>query len=322
MNFNDKRILVTGGAGAIGTNLVKRLLKEDPREVVVIDNLSSGNEGLIPIDPRVIFLKGDIREENFLRQVMIERNFDAVFHLAAQFANQNSVDFPLSDFDTNASGTLRLLEISKETGVKRFLFVSSSCVYLPSIDLLDDDSPPLATDTPYAVSKAVGEMYAKFYYNYHNFPVITVRLFNSFGQGEFPGRYRNVIPNFIAHALQGRPLPITGTGEERRTFTFVGDIVNVLVDLGACDSAIGSTVNIGSQNDVSINELASHINKITGNTAGVILKPRRTWDHVLVRKPKLVKLRKLLGDNNMISLEEGLEETIRWAKENQKKFVL
>jgi nucleoside-diphosphate-sugar epimerase len=320
MEIRGKTILVTGGAGAIGTNLVRRLLEDAPDRVVVIDNQSSGLLAHLPVDGRVIPIAGDIRDEETLHSAFETYQPQVVFHLAAQFANQKSVDHPVLDFETNVGGTLKLLKRAAQSNVERVIYVSSSCVYQPTDKPMDDDLPPVATDTPYAISKGVGEQYAGFY-AHRGLPITIVRLFNSFGPGEFPGRYRNVIPNFIGLAMQGKPLPITGTGDERRTFTFVGDVVDIMCRLAKNDEAVGQTVNLSSTNDVAIKELADMINRLTGNGAGVQLKPRRDWDAVTVRRPKLDKLTKLAGDFGRTTLEDGLRQTIAWANEHHNEFI-
>ncbi len=142
------------------------------------------------------------------------------------------------------------------------------------------------------------------------------------GPGEFPGRYRNVIPNFIAHAFAGRPLPITGTGAERRTFTYVEDVVTLLAALGRNDAAIGQTVKVASRNDLAVETMAAAVNRLTGNTAGVEHHPRRAWDHVIVRRAALARLQELVPDAPSTAFEDGLERTVAWAERHRARFVL
>src|SRR4030067_883037 len=219
--YGGQVVLVTGGAGAIGSNLT-RALAEAGAKVIVLDDLSSAERWNVPSLPGVLFVEGDILDEVKLKRVFCERP-RIVYHLAAFFANQNSVDHPETDLDVNGLGTLRLLEYSLFTGVKRFIFASSGCsIYGSSAPLpLREEFMSLNLSTPYQITKMLGELYCNFFYNHYGLPVVKTRFFNSYGPGEMPGQYRNVIPNFIYWALRGEPLPITGSGEETRDITSV-----------------------------------------------------------------------------------------------------
>lgn len=322
MELANKRVLVTGGAGAVGSNLVRRLLEIGVPQITVLDDLSSGVADVLPDDPAVRLIEGSVRDEELLDKIFAGEEPQVVFHLAAHFANQNSVDHPIADLETNAAGTVALLTRSVQNNVERFIYTSSSCVYPHSEEPFDDAWAPTAYDTPYTVSKGVAELYAKFYHEHDKLPVVILRLFNSFGPGEFPGKYRNVIPNFLRLALQGKPLPITGTGQERRTFTYVMDTVDMMIGLAQKDEAIGGTFNLASTNDISIQELADTINKLTENTAGVEYLPPRSWDKVKVRRAKLDRVKTVLGELPNTPLEVGLKETIAWAKEYPQKFTV
>ncbi len=322
MELANKRVLVTGGAGAVGSNLVRRLLEIGVASVVVLDDLSSGAVDSLPEDPSVRLIEGSVRDGELLDKIFAGEEPEVVFHLAAHFANQNSVEHPIADLETNVAGTVELLTRSVQNGVKRFIYTSSSCVYPHSEEPFDDAWAPTAYDTPYTVSKGVAELYAKFYHEHDKLPVVILRLFNSFGPGEFPGKYRNVIPNFIRLALQGKPLPITGTGKERRTFTYVMDTVNMMIGLAEKDEAIGGTFNLASTNDMEIQNLAEMINRLTDNSAGIEYLPARSWDKVKVRRAKLDRVRQVLGELPNTPVEEGLKETIEWARQYPQKFMV
>ncbi len=323
MDYAGRTILITGGAGAVGYNLVTHLLgAAGPARIVVLDNLSSGCRDILPDDPRLVFVEGDIRRDRDVDGVLRGHAPTVVFHLAAHFANQNSVEHPAADLETNIGGTVRLLEAAARGGVERFVYTSSSCVYEPSDQPFDDTLPPAATDTPYAISKGAGERYCAFYGEHHGVPVVVARLFNSFGPGEFPGRYRNVIPNFIAHAFARRPLPITGTGAERRTFTYVEDVASMLAALGRNDAAVGLTVNVASRNDLSVEAMAEAVNRLTGNPAGVEYHPRRPWDRVRVRRASLARLQELVPEAPGTVFEDGLRSTVAWAERHRGRFVI
>ena len=237
--YAGKTVLVTGGAGAIGSNLCRRLAKLKA-QVLILDDLSSGERWNVPDMPGILFVEGDVLDEVKMKRMFFEKP-QLVFHLAAFFANQNSVDHPERDLLVNGMGTLRLLEYSQLSGVERFVYASSGCsIYGSDAPLpLHEEFVSLHLSSPYQVTKMLGELYCNFFHNHFGLRVVKSRFFNSYGPGELPGQYRNVIPNFIYWALKGRPLPITGSGEETRDFTYVGDIVDGLLRAGVLESAIG-----------------------------------------------------------------------------------
>ncbi|MGQ9854623.1 MAG: NAD-dependent epimerase/dehydratase family protein, partial [Candidatus Oleimicrobiaceae bacterium] len=206
--YDGKTILVTGGAGAIGSNLT-RALAELGAQVIILDDLSSSERWNVPSLPGILFVEGDILDEVKLKRVFFERP-QIVFHLAAFFANQNSVDHPERDLMVNGLGTLRLLEYSVLTGVERFVYASSGCsIYGSESPLpLREEFMSMHLSTPYQITKMLGELYCNFFYNHYGLKVVKPRFFNSYGPGELPGQYRNVIPNFIYWAMKGLPLPI------------------------------------------------------------------------------------------------------------------
>ncbi|MBW2976393.1 SDR family NAD(P)-dependent oxidoreductase [Candidatus Woesearchaeota archaeon] len=312
--FRGKNALVTGGAGAIGSNLSKELIKKGCKTVIV-DNLSSGFKENIPGGCE--FIQGDIRDENVLKQAF-DRSPNIIFHLAANFANQNSVDHPELDLMVNGIGTLKLLKFSKDRGVEKFIFSSSSCVYGNKSGSLNEEGIPGRLDTPYAFSKFLGEQYVNFFNKHFGLKTVILRYFNSYGPNEYPGKYRNVIPNFICAALKGEPLAITGTGDETRDFTFVGDIVTGTLLAAEEKSANGEVFNIGSGKETQIKFLANKINGVAGNVAGIKYTERRQWDHISRRLASLEKSRKILKYAPQVGLDKGLKITIEWLKDNVK----
>ena len=313
MTFKDSLILVTGGAGSIGCNLVRRLHQEEAK-VIVVDELSSGFEENIAGIPHVRLVKACITNDNILVDVF-NQPINYIFHLAANFANQKSIEYPLVDLDTNIIGTLKLLRHStKLKELRRFVHISSSCVYGHTDGVISEETP-LAPDTPYAISKLASEHYARFFYDYYKLPVVILRYFNSYGPGEHPGKYRNVIPNFFNQAIEGLPLPITGTGEETRTFTFVSDVVDGTIKAALEENAIGECFNISSDNETKIMDLAEKINALTGNKAKVKFTDRREWDLLLRRVASYDKATKILCYQPLVSLDEGLKLTYAWFKQ-------
>ena len=316
-HYKDKKILVTGGAGAIGSNLVKTLLKADPELVIVIDDLSSGHLWNLPKDPRVYFMHGSILDDEKMKRAFSFKP-QYVFHLAAHFANQNSVDHPETDLLVNGLGTLKVLEYAHLVDVERLVYASSGCsVYGSNAPLpLREDYVSLHLDTPYQINKLVGELYCNYYHDYYGLPVAIARYFNVYGPGEVPGRYRNVIPNFMWWAMNNQPLPITGTGEETRDFTFVDDIVDGTLRMGVIEKAVGEAINLASGKETKIIDLAKMINEITGNKAGIIFRPRRDWDKAIRRRASIEKARKILGYEPKTEMREGLIKVYEWFREN------
>ncbi|HEY2012270.1 MAG TPA: SDR family NAD(P)-dependent oxidoreductase [Bryobacteraceae bacterium] len=314
--YDRKTVLVTGGAGAIGSNLCRSLANLGAK-VIVLDDLSSGERWNVPSLPNVLFVEGDILDEVKLKRVFFERP-QMVYHLAAFFANQNSVDHPERDLMVNGMGTLRLLEYAVLSGVERFVYASSGCaIYGAHAPLpLREEFVSLHLSSPYQITKMLGELYCNFFSNHHGMKVVKPRFFNSYGPGEVPGQYRNVIPNFIYWALKGMPLPITGDGEATRDFTYVEDIVNGLLRAGALDGAVGQEFNLASGRETRIIELAETINRLTGNPAGVRFVDRRKWDTKSRLLASVERARDTIGYEPATDFLEGLGNTIRWFSEN------
>jgi len=214
------------------------------------------------------------------------------------------------------------LEYSILTGVERFVYASSGCsIYGSESPLpLREEFMSMHLSTPYQITKMLGELYCNFFYNHYGLKVVKPRLFNSYGPGEVPGQYRNVIPNFIYWAMKGLALPITGTGEETRDFTYVGDIVDGLLRAGVMESAVGQEFNLASGKETRIIDLAHMINELTGNKAGIRFVQRRKWDTKNRLLASIDKARKLIGYNPNTSLEEGLAHTIRWFQDNWERI--
>ena len=320
-HYSSKRFLVTGGCGCIGSNFIKALLKAEPEKIIVIDDLSASYEWNLPKDHRVVFIEGSILDEEKMKRAFSFKPH-YVFHLAAHFANQNSVDHPETDLLVNALGTLKTLEYANLVGVERFVFASSGCsVYGSQAPLpLREDFVSLHLDTPYQINKLVGELYCNYFHDYYGLPVAIARYFNVYGPGEVPGRYRNVIPNFIWWAMHGQPLPITGTGEETRDYTYVDDIVDGTLRMGVVKEAVGEAINLASGTETRIIDLANWINEITGNKAGVVFKPRRDWDKAIRRRASIEKARRILGYEPKTDMKAGLRKVYEWIEENRDKI--
>ena len=307
-------ICITGGAGAIGSNLVRFLLDLNPKKIIILDNLSSGNLNFISKHSKVEFHHVDITNSEKLSS-LIPFDTDYIFHLAAHFANRNSVEYPLSDQKTNVEGVINLLEISKKLNLKKFVNCSSSCVYGNRSSLMSIDDSLYPFDTPYAINKFVSELYCKFYSEHHKIPTISVRIFNTYGPYEVGGKYRNVIPNFIDRALSNLPLKITGTGNETRDFTYVDDTCNLLTLAATSPIAGGKVYNGGTGIETNISTLASLIKELCNSSSEIIITSRRDWDTVESRVSDISFSTQDLGYTPLfIDLKQNLTKTINWYK--------
>ena len=241
-----------------------------------------------------------------------------MYHLAAHFANQNSVDNPEKDLMVNGLGILKVLEHAHLVNVKRFVYSSSGCgVYgLESKQPFKEHDISIHLHTPYQVTKLLGELYTNYFNNLYGLPIVNARFFNVFGPGEVPGKYRNVIPNFMYWSMNGQALPITGDGSETRDWTFVGDIVNGLLAMGLEEKAIGEAINLGSSKEHRVAEMAEAVNRLTGNKAGIKFTERRDWDVKTRLLSCTDKARTTLGYEPQTTFEAGLEATKNWFQEN------
>ena len=312
-----KSVLVTGGAGAIGTNLVAALNKCHVETATILDNMSSAYEWNVPKGPRIRLIRGDVLDDEKLKDVFADRP-KVVYHLAAHFANQNSVDYPELDLMVNGMGILKVLEHARKAGVERFVYASSGCgIYGSDTPMpFTEDFVSMDLHTPYQVTKMLGELYTNMYHNLYGLPIVNARFFNSYGTGEVPGKYRNVIPNFFYWAISRQPLPITGTGEETRDFTYVGDIVDGLIACGSSKQAIGEPINLATGREIRILDLAIWVNELAGNESGIVFKVRRNWDTKNRLLASIEKARKILHYEPRTDFKTGLKKVHSWFQKN------
>jgi len=317
--YEDKKILITGGAGCIGSNLSKKFSELNVKKVIILDDLSSAYEWNIPKAENIKFVKGSILDDEMLKRVFKERP-DYVFHLAAHFANQSSVDSPEKDLMVNGMGILKVLQYAHLAKVKRFVYSSSGCgVYgLDSKIPFKEHDISISLHTPYQVTKLLGELYTNYFRNLYDLPTVNARFFNVYGPGEVPGKYRNVIPNFFYWAMNGKALPITGDGTETRDWTYVDDIINSLLVMGIRKEAVGEAINIGSGEEHRVIDLANMVNELTDNKAGIKYTERRNWDVKKKLLSSIDKAKKLLGYKPQTKFEDGLKKVHEWFVENWK----
>jgi len=316
-HYENKVVLITGGAGAIGSNLTRAIAELNARTVIVFDNMSAAYEWNIPSLPNVLFVKGSVTDEVALKRVFALKP-DIVYHLAAFFANQNSVDFPQNDLITNGLGTLLVYQYAQMCETGRLVYASSGCSIYGSLAPLPlkEEFMSMHLTTPYQITKMLGELYANFFYHHYGLPIVKTRFFNSYGPGEVPGQYRNVIPNFIYRAMRGLPIPFTGDGDETRDFTYVMDIVDALLRAGYYEQAIGQEMNIASGRETNILQMAERINELIGNKAGIHKAPKRVWDTKKRLLASVERAKEILGYAPKMDFNEGLDITIKWFKDN------
>jgi len=306
--------VVTGGAGFIGSHLVRALLDQG-RLVRVVDNLSTGRrenlEGLDERYPgRFEFRELDIREKEELESALA--GVDRVFHQAAMVSVQKSVEDPTLCHEVNVTGTLNVLEAARRTGVRKVVMASTCAIYGDSEELPKRESMPPDPLSPYAVSKLAGEHYALLYRRLFGLRVQPLRYFNVFGPRQDPSSdYAAVIPKFIARMKSGQPPIIFGDGEQTRDFIFVGNIVAANLKAASCDTE-GSPINIGSGRRCSLNQLAATLNQLMGTAFEPIYKEVRAGD-VRHSVASIEKARLVLGYEPVVSFEEGLKECVRGA---------
>ncbi len=319
--YDNKVILVTGGAGCVGSNLCRKLSELNAKKVIILDDLSSAYEWNIPKAKNIQFIKGSILDEEMLKRAFKEKP-EYVFHLAAHFANQNSVDNPEKYLMINGIGILKVLQYAQLLNVKRFVYSSSGCgVYgLESKMPFEEHDISINLHTPYQVTKLLGELYTNYFHNLYGLPIVNARFFNVFGPGEVPGRYRNVIPNFFYWAMNKRMLPITGDGSETRDWTYVGDIINGLLAMGIREEAIGEAINLGSGKEQRVIDMAKMVNELAGNENGVVYMERRDWDVKHRLLSSIGKAQKLLDYKTNTDFKDGLKKVNEWFVENRENI--
>ena len=327
--FIEQKVLVVGGAGFVGSNLVRLLLKSFPKEIVIVDNLLSAERDNVPDHPNITFIEGSITNNEILTS--LKDDLDYVFHLATYHGNQSSIHDPLADHENNTLTTLKLFErIKNFKRIKKVVYSSAGCtVAEKTFDkaqaTTEDDPVSLYLDSPYQISKIIGEMYANYYYQRYGLPVVKARFQNVYGPGEILGAgqwrgtpatiWRNVTPTFVYKAIKNEPLPVEGNGEATRDFIYVEDVAAGLLTCSVRGIA-GEVYNVASGEETSIRELATVINQITGNPTPIKFTPKRDWDHSGKRFGSPEKAKVTLGFTARTDLKTGLSRTIDWARQN------
>jgi UDP-glucose 4-epimerase len=309
--LGKKHVLVTGGAGFIGSSLCAQLCRLGAR-VTVLDNLANGREENLAglSDHGLHLVLGDVRDEGAVRDVMA--GVDVVFHLAC-LGVRHSIHSPLENHEANATGTLRLLAAAQGAGVDRFVHVSSSEVYGTAQWAPMGEEHPTFPRTVYGASKLAAEGYARAYHDTYGLPTVVIRPFNAFGpRCHHEGDSGEVIPKFMLRCMAGAPLIIFGTGEQTRDFTYVDDTAAGIMAAATADAAIGETINLGSGREVTINNLAAAVASAVGrNQADVERRTDRPGD-VGRLCAGVTKSADLLNFQPHVSLQDGLKRLHAW----------
>ncbi|MBN8450868.1 MAG: NAD-dependent epimerase/dehydratase family protein [Candidatus Accumulibacter sp.] len=328
--FSGAKVLVVGGAGFVGSNLVHQILPQDPREIIVVDNLISSDVSNIPADSCVRFVFGSITDDRILAG--LPGDLDYAFHLACFHGNQSSIADPFADHDNNTYTSLKLFDRLKEIKrLKKVVYAAAACAvaektYDAPTATTEDQPVTLYHDSPYSISKIIGELYGNYYFQQHRLPFVRARFSNVFGPREILGAgqwrgtvhtvWRNVTPTFIWRSLNGEALPLDNGGNASRDFIFVKDMARGLMAC-ALKGAAGGVYNLATGRETSILELATIINEYTGNTAPLDLRPARDWDRSGKRFASTEKAARELGFAAQVDIREGLRRTVEWTKANQ-----
>lgn len=332
--FNNSKVLIVGGAGFVGSNLTKIILSQNEKvNIVIVDNLLSSERFNIPNDYRVLFLEGSITDDNILKN--IDDSFDYIFHLATYHGNQSSIHDPLKDHENNTLTTLKLLNHVKNfKNVKKFVYSSAGCsvaekTFDKAKPTTEDDPINLNQDSPYSISKIIGEFYCVYFNKQHSVPTVRARFQNVYGPGEILGAgewrgtpatvWRNVTPTFIYKALKNMPIPLENEGIATRDFIYVDDICRGLI-LCALKGKSGDVYNLGTNKETSIKELAELILELTKSKSKIEFLPKRPWDNSGKRYASIEKAKKELGFKPEVDIRKGLKITIQWTIKNLEKI--
>jgi dTDP-glucose 4,6-dehydratase len=316
--YAGRRVLVTGAAGFIGSHLVERLLTLGAEVSAFIRytsraSLGVAQEGLAPLAARLhAVVNGDLASPGAVQEIE-QLDVDLVFHLAADAWVTRSLSAPLDVFTNNVQSTLHVLEaVRRCKHIARVVVTSSSEIYGTAMTDRIAESHPLEPTSPYAASKVACDRLAIAWYRTYGLPVAIIRPFNTYG----PRHVYDVIPKFIRAALRGEPLRIDGSGEQSRDFTYVTDMVEAFLTMGAHPDAVGRVVNFGSGTDVTIAKLAQEIHRLAGSDSEIVHgDDRRGQVQRLCCDPRLAE--RLFGWKATVSLSDGLARNVEWARHNE-----
>jgi UDP-glucose 4-epimerase len=333
-SFSGRNVLVVGGAGFVGSNLVRKILEQEPRRLTVVDSFLSADPVNVPDHPAVNLVSGSITNDRILHE--LDDDLDYAYHLACYHGNQSSIHDPIADHDNNTLTTLKLFERLKDIkSLRKVVYSAAGCAVaektFDGAAATTEDAPvSLHHDSPYSISKLIGEMYGNYYFTRHGMPFVKARFQNVYGPGEILGAgrwrgtpatvWRNVTPTFIWKSLHDEALPIENGGIASRDFIFVEDMARGLMACGLKGDP-GEIYNLGSGAETTIRELAERINELTGNPTPIALKPARDWDRSGQRFAATQKAKEKLGFVAEVTHQDGLKRTIDWTRQNKQTIL-
>ena len=317
-----QRILITGGAGFIGSHLVERLLAEGDWQITVVDDFNDFYDPAIKranvrprlSDPKYTLVEADIRDQNALQKAFAGSRYDCIVHLAARAGVRPSLLEPQLYVETNINGTMNLLELARKTGVKQFVFGSSSSVYgvNPKVPFAEDD-PIFNPISPYAATKAAGELICHSYAHLYGMRIVCLRFFTVYGARQRPDL---AIHKFAKLISAGKPIPVFGDGTTRRDYTYVDDIIAGVRAAMDYDRTSYEVINLGESRTVELRELIALLEEALGARAQIERQPLQPGD-VPQTFADITKARELLGYDPQIDIETGIRRFVEWFRSYQ-----
>lgn len=311
--FHNKHILVTGGAGFVGSRLVRRLVSEGVRPTILDDFFTGKLENLRGLEGEYELVRGSVTDRPLINALIAQH--DIIFHLAARNIIASTKN-PYEDFETNIGGTLNVLLAARESQPERVIYTSSVSIYGNPRYLPINEDDPISLLTPYAVSKYSGEGYCRAFYESYSVPVVVVRYSNVYGPGQDPTNpYCGVVSKFMQKASEGEAPVIHGDGQQTRDFTFIADAIDATVTASLSAKADGEVFNVGSGIETNINVLAQMVLDLYGVDAAPSHVDRRDIDNIRRRVVNIEKIRRVLRWTPRYTLQEGLRLTYEWFHE-------
>jgi len=300
------KVLITGGAGFIGSSLADCFLQDDKYEVTVVDNLSTGSLERAPVHPKCKFIKCDVNDNRDISAVMTSQRFDYVFHYAAVVGVKRTLDNPVLVL-RDLEGIRNVLELSKNTGVRRIFFSSSSEVYGEPVELpQNEETTPLNSRLPYAVVKNVGEAFCRSFHKEFGLSYTVFRFFNTYGPKQSTDF---VISKFLKAALKNEPITVYGKGSQTRTFCYIDDNTECIKNILEHDLMINDVINIGNDTNYTILQLAEMIIALTGSGSKIEFLPPLKEGDMTRRHPYTGKMRSIIN-KELITLEDGIRKIL------------
>lgn len=326
--MSKETVLITGGAGFIGSNLTNYLL-DNGHKVIILDDLSRSNTDNIRAcynhSPNFYFVNGSVLDFELVDRLV--NNADMVFHLAAQVHWEESIDSPISSFEVHTKGTQNVLEAVRRSMVKKdpiklMLYASSSEVYGTAQYVPMDENHPFNPQSPYAAGKAAADRLCSAYHHVYNLPIIILRQFNTYGPNQRLKGYSAVIPKFVSQVMNNNPPTIYGSGEQTKDFHYITDLINaysLIIDSWSELDMFGKAINFGTGSETSINDLANIVIETVGEETGRDLQNTMIPIHLPPRPGEVMRFsadiglaKKTLGFTPKIDIKEGIREYVRW----------